>query len=201
MSNMIAHALMVVVAGIVVLAAAVTRNRVDDLAIATTRVRAEKKLTLDVAAALERDMRNIGSNFPTYDLEPDSAVVSWKTDSSLNFFQFMGQIRPGESPAVIRYEWSIADSVTVGDEVKPAYRISRYVDGVLSRVSAAVFTGVSFDVQNDLGQPATTADEVRQVSIELLAVSGIGSSSALHETRWNAVYRPQAIARNDGEIL
>lgn len=199
MNDWIGHSVVAAIAALIILSAMVARNRVDNMVVTTMQMRSGKKLTLDVAAALERDMRNIGSNFPTYDLEPDSAVIDWKTDSTLNYFQFIGQANPGEPPALIRYDWQVVDSTLVGDEWKPLYKISRSVNGVLSRSTASVFTGVSFEFQNDVGLPASQPDELRQVDIRLVAVGTLGSSGDVRETRWNAVYRPQAIAREDNE--
>jgi hypothetical protein len=185
----------------IILSATVTKTRVESMVVATIKARAGKKMMLDVAASLERDLRNVGSNYPGYTLDPDSAIIQWETDSTVNFFQFVGQADPGQPPAIIRYEWQVVDSTTVGDVVKPTYLIARYVNGTLSRVTASVFTGVSFKIQNDLGEPATAPEDVRQIAIELIGVSGIGSSDAFTETRWNAVYRPQAIAREDADDL
>lgn len=201
MSEWIGHSIVAAVAAMIMLSATVTKTRVDSMVLTTIKARAGKKMMLDVAAGLERDLRNVGSNYPGYILDPDSAIIQWETDSTVNFFQFVGQADPGQPPAIIRYEWQVVDSTTVGGEVKPTYQIARYVNGTLSRATASVFTGVSFKIQNDVGGLAATPDEVRQIAIELIGVSGIGSSDALTETRWNAVYRPQAIAREDADDL
>ena len=201
MSEWIGHSMVAAVAAMIILSATVTKTRVESMVVATIKARAGKKMMLDVAASLERDLRNVGSNYPGYTLDPDSAIIQWETDSTVNFFQFAGQADPGQPPAIIRYEWQVVDSTTVGDVVKPTYLIARYVNGTLSRVTASVFTGVSFKIQNDLGEPATAPEDVRQIAIELIGVSGIGSSDAFTETRWNAVYRPQAIAREDADDL
>ncbi|MGA7306769.1 MAG: hypothetical protein WBW88_17990 [Rhodothermales bacterium] len=201
MSEWIGHSMVAAVAAMIILSATVTKTRVESMVVATIKARAGKKMMLDVAAGLERDLRNMGSNFPAYELEPDSTSIQWETDSTINFFQFVGQVEPGQPPAIIRYEWQVVDSTTVGDELKPTYQIARYLNGTLSRVTASVFTGVSFKIENDMGGPAATPDEVRQIAIELIGISGVGSSTALMETRWNAVYRPEALAREDANDL
>lgn len=199
MGQWISYVVVTVIAASIVLAATSAKSRVDELAVATIQARSGKKVTLDVAALLERDIRNIGSNFPAYELDPDSAMLDWKTDSTVNHFQYIGQAAPGQPPVVIRYEWRAVDTANVHGVDKPLYRISRFLDGNLYAHTPATFTGVNFAFLNDGGQPAASPDLVRQIAIELKAISTLGSSRVAQETRWNAVYRPQAIAREDNE--
>ena len=199
MSDWIGHSMMAAIAALIVLSAGTMKMRVDGVVVATLQTRAAKKTTLDTAAMLERDIRNIGSNFPTYDLDPDSVTIYWETDSTVNFFQFVGQAAPGQPPAIIRYQWQAVDSTVIQGETKPLYRIARYLDGALFGQSAATFTWVSFELLADNGQPAIVADEVRQIKIELKGISTLGSPETIRETRWNAVYRPQAISRRDSD--
>lgn len=201
MNHTIAYSAVAAIAMLVVLSIMALKSRTDSVSVAVLQTRTSKNIMLNLAATLERDLRNVGSNFPAYDLEPDSAVVSWKVDSTANYFSFIGQAKPGQPPAVIRFEWRAADSAIVQGELKSLYEVSRFVDGELRFQTAPLFTSVSFSFLTDDGQPAADAGELRQIGIELKAIGSLGVSEAVPETRWDAVYRPIALARNDNEDI
>lgn len=199
MSDWIGHSIVAAIASLIIYSAFAMKTRVDGVVVATIQTRAAKKTTLDAAAMLERDIRNVGSNFPTFELDPDSVMIYWETDSTVNYFQFVGQAAPGQPPAIIKYEWQAVDSTTIDGEITPLYRISRYINGALYAHTPSTFTHVLFELLNGDGQLALVADDVRQVKIELKGISTLGSSEMIRETRWNGVYRPQALARKDTE--
>jgi hypothetical protein len=199
MSDWIGHSVVAGIASLVIFSAIAVKSRVDEVVVATIQTRAAKKSTLDTAAMLERDIRNVGSNFPAYELDPDSVMIYWETDSTVNFFQWVGQAEPGQPPAIIRYQWQVVDSSVVNGEMTPLYRVSRFINGTLYAHSPSTFTHVSLQPLNDTGEEAASADEMRQVKIELKGISSLGSPDMIRETRWNAVYRPQALALKDDD--
>jgi len=197
MGNWFGQLIAVFVAGIVIFIIASVNIRVQRSAISSVQFRAGKTETVDLMSLIDRDFRNIGSNYPNYDLPIDSAIVGLDTTGSPRYFEFRGQKEPGDPPQTIRYEWSPIGTVVVRDTVRTAYQVHRYVNGSLAAASSGSVTRFDIGLLSSDGTPVAAPADVRQILVRLSVVSGLGTSSTIEQTDWNTIIRPLALAKND----
>lgn len=197
MGNWFGQLIAIFVAGMVIFIIASVNIRVQQSAISAVQFRAGKTETVDLMSLIDRDFRNIGSNYPNYELPIDSAIVGLDTTSNPRYFEFRGQKEEGLPPQTIRYEWSPIGTVIVQDTVRTAYQVQRYVDGNLSAGSSGTVTRFDVGLLTSDGLPIASPAEVRQIRVGLSVVSGLGKSSTIEQTDWNTIIRPIALAKND----
>lgn len=197
MGNWFGHIIAIFVAGVVLFIIASVNIRVQQSAISSVQYRAGKTETMDLMSLMDRDFRNIGSNYPNFDLPIDSAITGLDTTASPKFFEFRGQKEPGLAPQTIRYEWSEIGTVVVRDTVRTAYQVKRYVDGALSASSGGKVTRFDIGLLTSDGMPIASPADARQIAVKLSLVSGLGKSSAIEQTDWNTIIRPIALAKDD----
>lgn len=194
MQEWIGYALAIVLAGIVLLILASLLVESDDVSVGATQFAAGKQVSLNTAAMIQADFRNIGANYPDYSFAPDSAILSIDTTSSIKHFEFMAQVNPTEPPVPVRYEWFQNGTVEVDGTTVPAYRLIRYVDGRNSGSSAGAITRFSLTLQTSSGLPVSDLGETRQIAVVFRSVSSLGSGLT-SENRWNGVIRPFGLTR------
>jgi hypothetical protein len=192
MGNWIAQMIALVVAGTVILIIASVNLRVQRGSIATAQYQASKTNQIDLVGLIDRDFRNIGSSYPNYDLDPESAIISF--DSS-GVFAFWGQTERGFPPDSIRYSWSQYGQVLVDGAYVPAYSISRTVNGSAAGGSAGAVTSFNIRLLDDDGNPAGALTDTRQIEVNLSIISSLGSSDIVETNDWQTVIRPTGIAR------
>lgn len=198
MGQLIAQMMLATVLFIVGLFFFTHRNDAEKAAIAGVQYRASKKAMLDLAAVLEQDLRNLGSNYPNYySLAPENAITGWDTSSTTRYFEFIAQTRPGAVPDTVRYQWRAVDSVDVDGDVKPVLTLNRFVDGRPAGTSGALLTRVKIALGRADGSPPFALEDTRLIAVELEGFSTIGRDRMIKLTRWNGVYRPIAVTRDD----
>ena len=198
MSDLIGHSVGIVVVFVVGMFVFSSTRGAEEAAVSGAQYRAGKKALLTVAAVLEQDLRNLGSNFPNYySFEPDSAVLSWDTASAVRHLEFVAQTQPGLMPDTVRYEWKVVDSIEIDGSVKPILELTRMVNGVRAGWSTAHLSRVKVVLKRVDGLPISALAETRQVEIELEGFSSLGIDRTVKLTRWNGSYRPIAVTRDD----
>jgi hypothetical protein len=163
--------------------------------ISSAQFRIVKKDAMALAAMIERDFKNVASNFPNFALSPDTAIVALDTTSSTRVFEFWGQTVQGQAPELIRYEWNVVDHIDLKQGNTPLYQIRRMVDGNLEGMSVGYVTQFDIDLRRGNGSAITNFSDTRQVAVFVKSVSGIGTNRLVEETRWNSVYHPLGMTR------
>ena len=191
MQNVILQTVALVVAGVVLLIIAAVSIRVQRSAVAATQYQAAKGVQTDLVGLIDRDFRNIGSGYPDYMLNPDSAIISFDSTGS---FAFYGQTQRGQAPDAIEYTWSQYGTVRLDTAYVPAYSVSRTVNGVPAGGSAGALTKFEVHLLDNVGNPVSVFSDTRQVEVSLVMISSLGSNSLTEANTWETVIRPAALA-------
>jgi hypothetical protein len=165
----------------------------------TTEYRAAKKGALSTAAFIERDFKNIASNFPAYPLDPDTAIVGLDTTSATRYFEFWAQTMPGQAPDLVRYEWIPAGTTQLKNETVPVFQLFRRVNGETTGMSIGLMTKFQLRLQESSGVGVATLKDTRQIVVDMRLVSGfgVGDGKLIEETMWNSVFHPVGMTRSD----
>jgi hypothetical protein len=161
----------------------------------SAQFRIVKKDAMGLAAMIERDFKNIASNYPNFSINPDTAIVALDKYSSTRVFEFWAQTVRGQAPVPVRYEWEQVDDVQLKRGTVPVFQIRRIVNGDLQGMSVGYVTEFNILLLKDDGSVATVFGDTRQIAVEVKTVSGIGTSQMVEETRWNTVYHPLGMSR------
>lgn len=198
---MIDHAIAFLVAGIVILALGVMAIRGQDGSIDAVRYRAAKNDQLSLVAIIDQDFRNIGSNLSPggvmYTLAPSDAITLW--DPAAGILEFRAQVDPAQAPATVRYEWEeTAETVTLDDgTVRPLLEVRRLVDGNISARSTGRVTEFFVELRQSPTLPIFNLEDTREITVRIRSISPLGLGEAIEETRFEAVYRPVNMTRED----
>lgn len=192
MQSWIAQLLTVLVAFVVFVIIATTNLRVQQVSIATTQYQASSTNQTDFVGVMDRDFRNIGSRYPDYDLDPDSAIIAF---DSTGVFAFWAQTERGAAPNSIRYEWGEVGTVRVDTGFVPAYSVSRTVDGQAAGGTAGAVTQFDLRLLDDEGHLTGILANVRQIDVDVNLVSSLGSNSLVETNGWQTIIRPSALSR------
>jgi hypothetical protein len=193
MQNLLVQTVALVVAGVVLLIIANVNIRVQSAAISATQYQTAKTNQTDIVGLMDRDFRNIGSSYPNYLLNPEDAIISFDSSGT---FAFWGQTGRGLPPDSIRYSWSQYGTVRVDTGYVPAYSIERSVNGQPAGGSAGAVTEFSLRLLDNDGNPAGVLSDTRQIDVELIMMSSLGSNELTDANRWETVIRPAALARD-----
>lgn len=193
MQFIIDHITGVVVAATVLLVLAVTQFRGRDASIDATQYSAAKTRVLAIAEAIERDFSNIGSGMDSVKY----AIVGLDTTSSTKYFEFAGQtIQADPTVRTIRYQWTQTGTKELAAGQVPTYTIQRIIDGSVSGSSLPTVTGFTIDLMTaDSAMVITNYADTRIVGVNLKAVSPVGVSKGIEQTRWVKVFRPMNLTR------
>ncbi|MCS7081674.1 MAG: hypothetical protein N2561_09780 [Bacteroidetes bacterium] len=135
---------------------------------------------------LEADLANIGSGVPAGEaklLSGDSLHLEFRRRIEAN-----GPIR------TVRYVRLFS---RYGPDGRPLYEVRRYLDGAPAGSGPSALRAFRFELLNDAGQPTTIASEVRQIRVYLAAAYPFDQQKGyLPHTRWQATYRPRALAQS-----
>jgi hypothetical protein len=198
MQSLIGYVAAAVVAAVAIYGVATLRMRTQEVQVSAVQYSTAKKSSFLMAAILERDLKNMGSNFPTYFLDPGDSVLRFDTLGTPRVFEFMGQTAPLQAPVPIRYEWEETGYVTLGDgSSRPAFEIRRIVDGTLSTYSTGSVTRLWFDLLREDGTGILNLGDTRQVVVDLRLVSALGGGGSTEEVHLETVVHPEAMTRND----
>jgi hypothetical protein len=196
---MIGYVAAAMVAAVAVFSVFSLRMRTQDVHVAAVQYSTAKKSSLLMAAILEQDLKNMGSNFPAYDLDPEDSVVRFDTLGTPRVFEFMAQTDPTGAPALIRYEWEeTGTTVTVRDTVnRPVFEVRRFVNGTLSTYSTGSVTRLDFALQREDGSGILNLEDTRQIVVDLSVVSSLGTGGTTDEVQFGTVVHPESMTRND----
>jgi limonene-1,2-epoxide hydrolase len=188
------HLTGVIVSAIVILIIATTQLRSRDASIDATQYAAAKTRVMAIAEAIERDFSNLGSGVDSVKY----AIIGFDTVSSPMFFEFVGQTVQGDpTPRTIRYQWQQSGYAQLANAVtRPTYTIERRINGVVSGTSMDTITGFEVDLMTaDSNAVVTNYADTRIVGVLLTAVSPVGVSKEIEQTRWRRVFRPVNMLR------
>ena len=82
MNSWIAGLVSVVVAGVILLIMFRVGIQAEERSVTATQHRAMRTSHVSLQGFIEHDFQNIGSNFPAYDLDPESAIIEYDTTGS-----------------------------------------------------------------------------------------------------------------------
>ena len=198
MSESIGYTLSALVAGVVLLMIQSTAFRGQEAAISTLQYSAVKQSTVDLVGMMERDFRNIGSNYPYPSLLSELSVLNYDTVSATHQFEFSAQTRRGLPPDVVRYEWKPGTPVTTGGHTYPTFTVERYVNGMLSGSNTGAITSLSIELSTESGAPVMAAAETRQIRVEMMMISSLGMDGEIKQARWSETFHPMHLAKQDG---
>jgi len=193
MQNWIAQLVAVFVAGIVIFIVAAVNLRVQRGSIAAAQYQASKTSEVDLVGMLDRDFRNIGSDYPNYGLDPATAII--KFDSTGGVFAFWGQTQRGMPPDSIRYHWVQSGTVLVDSAYVPAYSVERTINGSPAGGSAGSVTDFHIRLLDNEGNPTGVLSDTRQIEVSVSIVSSLGANEYVGTNDWQTVIRPTALAR------
>ena len=198
MSESIGYTLSAVVAGVVLLIIQSTAFRGQEAAISTLQYSAVKQSTVDLVAMMERDFRNIGSNYPYPNLLSELSVLNYDTVATTRSFEFMAQTRRGQPPDKVRYDWKAGNPMITGGHTYPTFTVERYVNDVLSGSNTGAITSLSIELSTETGAPVMAAAETRQIRVEMTMISSLGMDGEINQARWSETFHPMHLAKQDG---
>lgn len=198
MSESIGYVLSIMIAGIVVFIIFASSIRGNEAAVETLQYSTAKQSLLDVVSMMDRDFRNIGSNFPYPNSLPEFAILQYDTVTVPHRFDFVAQTRRGMPPDTVSYRWKPGSPVKIGGTIVPTVELKRYVDGLLSGSSSGAVTSLSIQLYTDIGTPVMAAAETRRVEVALQGISSVGSNGEIDQLRWAETFYPMHMARQDG---
>ncbi len=204
MGNWIGGLVGVVVTGVVIYIIANLSLQSQERSVSAVQQRAVRTSEMNLVGMVESDFQNIGSNFPSFDNDPEFAITTYDTVSAKKVFQFTGQTVRWAAPDVVRYEWEVVGSKKIKTldgayTNKDVYQIKRFVNGTLAGMSTGLITRFQIRLQKSDGTPVAAVAETRQVVVGISMASSLGASSLLGETHWDTIIRPAAMARWDYE--
>ena len=198
MSESIGYTLSAIVAGVVLLIIQSTSFRGQEAAISTLQYNVVKQSTVDLIGMMERDFRNIGSNYPYPNLLSELSVLGYDTVSSTSSFEIAAQTRRGQPPDVVRYEWKAGNPVTSGGYTHPTFTLERFVNGNLAGSNTSSITSLSIELSTETGAPVMAAAETRQIHVEMMMISALGMDGEIKQSRWSETFHPMHLAKKDG---
>jgi hypothetical protein len=198
MSETLGQTLAMVIAGVVVLTIVATSFRGQEASVSSLDYRMVKQSTVELAGFMERDFRNIGSNYPYPDVMSDLAVIGFDTVSTIRKFVFSAQTVRGQLPDTVRYEWTAGPSKVMGDSTYATVTVKRFVNDTLRGVNSGAITHFSLELRTATGGPVMAAAETRQVVVEMRSVSALGGHGKIRESRWSDTIHPMHLAKQDG---
>lgn len=198
MSETIGYTLSAIVAGVVLLIIQSTAFRGQQAAVSTLQYNTVKQSTVDLVGMMERDFRNIGSNFPYPQLLSELSILAYDTVSTTHSFAFMAQTRRGQPPDIVRYDWEPGNPMITGGDTYQTFTVKRYVNGTLSGSNTGAITSFSIELFTETGAPVMAAAETRQVHVEMTMISGLGSNGEIDQARWSETFHPMHLAKQDG---
>jgi hypothetical protein len=199
MSNWLVGTIGVVIAGLVLLAIFKLNIQAQERSVSATQQRSVRTSEMDLLSMIEIDFQNIGSNYPDFELDPDSAIIMLGADGSDSVFSYMGQAVPNTEPVEIQYRWHKTGTIETKRGTVNAYQVERYIDGNKAGMSSGSVTSFRIDLLDSEGSAVASTKDTRQVRVRLSMASNLGDSSLLGETQWESLVRPYALARNDYE--
>jgi len=191
--SMIAYSLAAAVVGILAITIFSVSRTGQDAAISATQFQAAKESSLDVAAMIQRDFANIGSNHPNFDLPIDSVFVKIDTTGDDQTFSFRGQTTRGATPSLITYNWTQVGTESIGGETVPIYQLTRYIDGTNSGGNAGGIVSLKLRFEYDNGTAVANVLSTRRIRVDMELVSTLGVDSNMETSRWSAIIRPTAL--------
>ena len=177
--------------------------RSQEVSIDSTQYRSVKTAAVNVIEMIESDMKNLGGQHPsnsaltTFGLPGGAAFGIQSAPDTTNVphtFRFYAPRQRGAAPSVIRYEWAVEDSIQLSDGTqRPLYTFRRIVDGSVDGESNGILTKLTFNLLESPGNAITNLDQTEQVFVEVRAISPLGRSRTVGETRWSSTFRPRAL--------
>ena len=201
MGESLGYALSAVVAGVIVLIIATLTFRGTEATVATIEFSSVKKSTIDLVAVMDRDFRNLGSNFPYPQMLSDLAVLNYDTVSTTKRFDFLAQTERGAPPDTISYRWTEGAPVESDGYSYPTVTVERYVNDQLTGGNSGVVTSFSIEPKTSTGDPVMVGNETRQIVVQLKMISSLGSHGEIRETRWSETYHSMHMGKHDGISL
>lgn len=198
MSESIGYVLSILIAGIVVFIIFASSIRGNEAAVETLQYSTAKQSVVDVVSMMNRDFRNIGSNYPYPNVLSELAVLQYDTASVPHRFSFVAQTRRGMPPDTVTYRWGPGSAVKIGDSTVSTIELKRFVDGLLSGSSSGAITSFSLELFNDQDQPVMASAETRRIDVELQGISSAGSNGEIKALRWTETFYPMHMSKQDG---
>ncbi len=194
MQMLLDHIAAVVISGIIILVLAVVTLGGKSSSIESTQYRAQKRMLLNLVEFLERDITNIGAGVSPV----TGAIQSFDTSATIRFFQFLA--RPDSSqaaPSVIRYEWEPEATIDLKRGTVPTYTVRRLIDGTMDGRSTGNITSFRVDLLTADSTTVGAFSDTRLVRLDVTAISPIGVTQEIQESRWTKMFRPVNFLRTN----
>ena len=198
-TNWIAILASFVVTGFIILGVFELSDGFNAKTIAAVQSRAARSHQIALIQMIETDFQNIAANYPSYDLDPDEAVLGVYADSAV----FVSQVdtnAAGEPlpPVVVKYAWALTGKeVKLPDDTLATYTLTRYVDGKEAGTHAGSLTGFGVEMLDSQGDPAPHPTMARQFRVSFSLASSLGATGQFGRTTWESIIRPMALVRED----
>lgn len=198
MSETLGYILSTLVAGVVLFIIQSTTFRGQEAAVSTLQYRSVKNSAIELISMMDRDMRNVGSNFPYPHIPSELAVLAYDTVAVPHRFEFMAQTERGALPSTVLYTWEEGAPIESGGHTYPTFEIKRFVNGQLTGMNSGSITALSIVLLTAEGTGVMAAAETRQIKVDIKMVSSLGSSGHIRESRWTETFHPMHLAKQDG---
>lgn len=198
MGETFGYTLSVIVAGTILLIISAVTFRGQEATVATIQYSSVKQSTLDLIGVMDRDFRNMGSNYPYPDVLSEGAVINYDTAATPNRFDFTAQTTPGALPDTISYRWQPGSPVTSDGITYPTVKVERYVNNVLTGGNSGVITSLSIELYTKDGDPVMDGADTRQIQVEMTMISSLGANGEIKEARWSETFHPMHMGKQDG---
>jgi len=198
MGETLGYSLSAVVLGVIALIVSTLTLRGEEATVATVQYSSVKQSTMDLVGVMDRDFRNMGSNFPYPDILSEGAVINYDTTSTPNRFDFTGQTQPDALPDTISYRWQAGSPATSDGITYPTVTLKRYVNDVLTGQNSGVITSLKIELYDGEGAPVMDGADTRQIQVEMKMISSLGANGDIKESRWSETFHPMHMAKQDG---
>jgi len=198
MGETLGYTLSAIVVGAIALIISSLTFRGQEATVATIQYSSAKQSTMDLIAVMDRDFRNMGSNFPYPNILSDGSVINYDTVSTPHRFDFTAQTTPGALPDTISYRWQAGSPFTSDGITYSTVTVQRYVNSVLTGGNSGVITSLSIELYTGTGDPVMDGADTRQIQVEMRMISSLGANGDIKESRWSETFHPMHMAKQDG---